>query len=691
MIFSEKVKTLLCAEKFSAPCVYKKFNAKQGEKAVIQIVGLGFFELFVNGKRVGEDYFKPLVTDYSDRDFGKYAYPLNDKTSHSVAYCEYEITDYVKDGDNLLTVLLGNGYYRQKMRLAEGDTSFGNALSCAFAIAVGDKVYYSCGDELCAESFIRSNNLFYGELHDYKHCDLTEFIGKIPKTAEAVKIGEPYSNLFRSECPCDRIIRYIEPTLVSEKDGKKIFDIGENTSGFVVLHPVSEKVSLRYAERLVNGELDFSTAGGDNQIYENTFLNAEKIAEAHAWFSWGCFRYFELEGEADGVKVAVVHSDVKQRFYFESDNSTLNWLFDAYIRTQSANMHCCIPMDCSHRERLGYTGDGQLTAETAMLCFDAQTFYEKWIKDIAECQDVNSGHIQHTAPFFGGGGGPGGWGCAIVNVPYAYYKVCGDDFVLKKYFTNMTKYLDCMDGFSENGLIVKERDGGWCLGDWCAPSDIEISEAFVNTYFYVKSMRQVEEIARIIGEKVNYGERITQSENALIKKYFNENTGDFCDNAQGANAFALLLGLGNERTKRNFIERYERSKHFDTGIFGTDVVSECLVKLERVDLLIEILSQNDFPSFGYMKACGSTTIWEWWKDFASLAHPMKGACVKQLLYGILGVSMEAGEYKISKKLPFIENLRYVKAKWITPTGQVLFDYRYKDGQVIPQVTFSVSE
>lgn len=276
----------------------------------------------------------------------------------------------------------------------------------------------------------------------------------------------------------------------------------------------------------------------------------------------------------------------------------------------------------------------------------------------------------------------------MVNVPYAYYKVYGDNFVLKKYFTNMTKYLDCMDGFSEQGLIVKERAGGWCLGDWCAPSNIEIPEAFVNTYFYIKSMRQVEEIAQIIGEKVNYGDRIKKSEKALTDKYFNEQTGDFCDNMQGANAFALLFGLGNERTKRNFIERYERTKHFDTGIFGTDVVSECLMKLNRVDLFIEILSQNDFPSFGYMKACGSTTIWEYWKDFASLAHPMKGACVKQLLYGVLGISMEVGEYKISKKPPFIENLHYVKAKWITPLGTVVFDYRYENGKTIQRVTLN---
>lgn len=116
---------------------------------------------------------------------------------------------------------------------------------------------------------------------------------------------------------------------------------------------------------------------------------------------------------------------------FECGNETINWLFNAYIRTQLINMHCGVPMDCPHRERLGYTGDGQLTAETAMLFLNGKRFYEKWAADVADCQDVKTGHVQHAAPFFGGGGGPGGWGSAIVEVPYAYYKVYGDKKLIK--------------------------------------------------------------------------------------------------------------------------------------------------------------------------------------------------------------------------------------------------------------------
>lgn len=113
----------------------------------------------------------------------------------------------------------------------------------------------------------------------------------------------------------------------------------------------------------------------------------------------------------------VIHANILQTAEFTCDNPTLNWLFSSCIRSLQGNMHCSVISDCLHRERLGYTGDTQATADTGMLLFDSKELYKKNIQDIAGCQDINSGHIQHTAPFYGGGGGPGGWGCALLQYP----------------------------------------------------------------------------------------------------------------------------------------------------------------------------------------------------------------------------------------------------------------------------------
>ncbi len=662
-----------------APIILKKFNAVKGEKAVINISGLGFYELIINGERVSNDFYKPAVSDYAPRDFSRYTYPLNDVTSHRVYYNAYDITKYLKNGENTLAVMLGKGYFAQKKRLAEGDVSFSENLRCIFEIMLsgGEKIY-SDGSEDVAESFIKSDNLFYGETQDFEGFSFNKF-----KIVTKVKVEEHNEKLIKQRCPSDRIIRKIKPILIGTDGNRKIYDAGEEISGVVALKALSDKVIVRHGEFIENGRINFDTSSGySDQISTDVYLNAQSRERVCPVFNWSAFRYFDIEGETENVEVLVIHSNVNQTATFQCGNKTLEWLFNAYIRTELINMHCGVPMDCPHRERLGYTGDGQLTAETAMLFLDGKSFYEKWAADIADCQDLKTGHIQHTAPFFGGGGGPGGWGCAIVEVPYAYYRVYGDKKLIKKYYKNMLRYLACMKGFCENGLVTKEREGGWCLGDWCTPDDVAIPEPFVNTYYYVKSMRQVMKIAGIIGENADFSIEIAESLAAMDREYFDEESGDYCGGIQGANAFAVLLGLGDERTKENLVRKYEKTKTLDTGMFGTDVLAEALVTLGRTDLLVEILSGDKKPSFGYMKSREATTIWEGWSGYGSMAHPMQGACVKQFLYGILGVSGDDGFKNITVKPEFMDNIGYIKAKLKLGGKVVRLNYTYENGRVI---------
>lgn len=163
----------------------------------------------------------------------------------------------------------------------------------------------------------------------------------------------------------------------------------------------------------------------------------------------------------------VIYTDLETVSDFVCENETVNHLLDAYRRTQLSNTHGCVPSDCPHRERRGYTGDGQITCETVMHVFGAKRMYDKWLRDIADCRNVKNGHIQHTAPFSGGGGGPGGWGGAIVVVPYMYYKMYGDPSAVRNYLYAIKHYLEYMESHCEGMLVTHEEKGGWCLGDWC--------------------------------------------------------------------------------------------------------------------------------------------------------------------------------------------------------------------------------
>lgn len=691
-MFSEYAKWIACDESLRAPLIYKRINLGSFDRAEMKICGLGYYELFINGARVGDEFFKPAFSDYSERDFSSWLYPLHERTSHTVYYNTWQVGDLLHGGENVIAVMLGNGFYRQMTRIAEGKVHFGERLLACFELTArcGDDTvsFYTDGTERATESFIKENNLFFGESQDYSSFDFNDLAAGIAQNeGYAVQtVPAPVASIEEQRCPNDRIERTLRPVLLSKRNGEAIYDATENISGFVTLIPRSASVTVRHAENLnADGELDFFSAGGDGQIQRTEYLSAQG-RRVHPWFSWSAFRYFELTGDADEILVEVVHSDVAIPSSFRCGNVNVQWLYDAFIRTQLNNMHGGVPSDCPHRERLGYTGDGQLCTEAAMLLLDSRAFYEKWIRDIADCQDASTGHVQHTAPFCGGGGGPGGWGGAMVLVPYYFYKTYGDKSVIEKYFTNIERFLDCMKGFCADGLMVREREGGWCLGEWCTPEKLVLPEPFINTYYYVICMRMAQYLASEIDREVDYGAEIDKCLDAIKKNYFDERTGSFLGGAQGADAFALSLGIGDERTEKNFISHYEKTEKFDTGIFGTDIVAQELVKRGRSDILCGILAGEEYPSFGFMRRGGATTLWEEWSGKSSHDHPMFGACAKQIVFGLLGISGDAGYRNVTVDAPYLPKLGYVDAKLALGGGSLTLKIDYSDGVANVAVT-----
>ena len=445
------------------------------------------------------------------------------------------------------------------------------------------------------------------------------------------------------------MIRKLYPILIGEYDGRKIYDCRENIAGRVVLSCLGKKgecITVRHAEELAaDGTLDFESAGGSDQLQQDHYICDGRIQTLHPLFCWHGFRYFETEGSCEVLCAEVIHTDVAVTSSFSCSDPVLNWLYEAYIRTQLDNYHGCIPSDCPHRERLGYTGDGQLTAETAMLLLDAKELYRKWYQDILDSQGAETGHIPHTAPFLGGGGGPGGWGCAVYQVPLAWAKIYGDDSLLVQGYDAILRWFDYMDAHSEKGLVVREEEGGWCLGDWCFPASEEkeqLPEAFINTFYYLHGLQEMMQISEKMNNKlsIRFAEREKNVKNAFLDAYFDPETGDFCEGRAAGNAYGLALGLGDERTKKHLVEKYEALGRFDTGIFGTSMLLEQLFSIGAGDLAVRLLTNDsEAASFAHMKRNGATTLWERWDGRESHNHPMFGACVRLLFTQILGIRM----------------------------------------------------
>lgn len=404
-----------------APLFRRSFwldRTERFQSARLEICGLGYFLFYINGKRISDQELMPAMTNYASVLGCETTYPVwEERSAHRCRYLSFDLLPYLKAGENVLAVRLGNGWYHQTERIAEGKFVFGLPklwFELTLTDADGRQEWIESDRQtLWHPGGLLKNNLFLGEVRDLRKepegwqdpgADLSGW-----KPAQPVHA--PETLLEEQTCPPDRVIRKLYPILIGEHDGRKIYDCRENIAGRVVLSCLGKKgecITVRHAEELAaDGTLDFESAGGSDQLQQDHYICDGRIQTLHPLFCWHGFRYFETEGPCEVLCAEVIHTDVAVTSSFSCSDPVLNWLYEAYIRTQLDNYHGCIPSDCPHRERLGYTGDGQLTAETAMLLLDTKELYRKWYQDILDSQGAETGHIPHTAPFLGGGGGPG--------------------------------------------------------------------------------------------------------------------------------------------------------------------------------------------------------------------------------------------------------------------------------------------
>jgi len=671
--------------KCDTPYIRGEFRLSQEvEAARITICGLGFFELSLNGKRVSDEMFNPVNSEFHSYDERECTKCFGEILGSRIYCVQYDVKEYLTM-ENCIGVLLAPGWYKNEYTGwgtdKIGQMSFGEVKLC-FKLEVaykdGSRQQILSGDWLqWTQSPIVSYSFHKGEVQDYDSVRLEGWntFGFTDGQWNALEVIEaPDTEYYVQDCPADKIIRYITPRLICEKKDCFIYDLGENISGTPILRsrvPGVQTLTVTCGETL-----DAGNSLKEENIHEQTsvFITDGTDRCYGLMMTWYGFRYAAVSKNAEMVSAAVIHTDVAVTSAFQSDVPILNWLYEAYIRTQLDNMHSGIPSDCPHLERLGYTGDGELVCECGMMMLDAKRFYRKWLGDIADCQDTVSGHVQYTAPYYRCGGGPGGWGCAIIEVPYTYYKMYGDTSVLEEFFPRTMKYFGYLDAHSKEDLVVSDQPGLWCLGDWCTPEKIAIPEPFVNTYFYIKSIGRAIEACRILG----YTDQIAALEDrrqhkiqALTARYYDASTGNFAENMQGANAFALDLGLGDERTLQNVVARYENYGMYDTGIFGTDIVTRVLLEKGYGQLAFDLMTSQGKYSFYNWMVNGSTTLPEYWTFKRSQNHPMFGAVVKYLFSYYLGIRNLDTAYKTVEIAPcLVKGMNYAEGYITTENGKI---------------------
>lgn len=646
-----------------APYLLRKIDVPfEVKSAKLTVSVLGFCELYLNGNKITEDLFITPFSQYDKLAPENCSRPdglpqFNDEFGFTVYASEFDVTNHIEPGRNALGVLTAGGWYMSN-KDKYGNFRYYGKTKAAFILTIlgrnGEVLEVTSDDQVkWQESFLTESGVYHEEQDERKEIKDFSLPNYDYSNWHKVELHDAIeAKYYIDYCPRNKIMGTAVPKLINQTESEKIYELPTNFTGYPIIKGKSNAgdiITCRMGEVL---EPDKTL----NEFYcfnQNTVFVSDGRGEHHLRFTWHGFKYFSISttGSLDDLYVdqcALVHADVTNTSEFETDNEILNFIYNAYVRSQLQNYQCGVPTDCPQIERRGYTGDGQLLGELGMLLFDAKKLYHKWLNDIADVQDKKSGYVDYTAPsYYGCSGGPGGWSVAIINAPYQYYKRFNDKEVLEKYYPNMLKFLDYMDYETVDGLIdVVHRQNCRCLGDWSGPEKPFIDEPFVNTCLYVEALYNLVEIAKAIGKDQDvkdFERRINERKAAIDKKYFNKDTGDYLGGKQGANAFALNIGLGDERTVENLNDRYQEMGYFDVGIFGLKLLPKMLFTHGYQDTAFKLYTSKHKISFYSMMMDGATTLYEAWEEPRSRNHPMYGVAVLWLFEYVLGIRQEKGK------------------------------------------------
>lgn len=638
-----------------APLLRKEFNiSKKVIRAVALVTGLGYFELYLNGNKVGDDVLVPNQTNYGRRpSLPMENIPLDDNfREYKVFYMAYEVSDKLVNGSNALGAILGNGFYNPAKYWcgAYGSPRFLLQMHITYEDGTEEMVI-SDGTWKAAKGPILMDMVFYGEHYDAR-LEIPGWCSPGLNDSEWEKCAirkAPEGKLRAHMAYPDKVMEVLDPVKTEKlNEGRYRIDFGQEISGWVHLKNIKgeagRKIEIRYIHQTPSGENSYIMKGSGDESY-------------HARFNWFVFREVEIinwPGEmSDGqVTAEAVYTYVETTGRFECSNKMFEDINRIWWRSQTDNMHGGIASDCPNRERSPYTGDGQVACVTVMHNFDSRAFYNKWIHDIIGASNPETGYVPNGAPWQPGCGGGVAWGAAICIMPWEFWLHYGDKDILDDSYEAMKGYVRYMLTWTDDDGIMfsqaKGKDGKplrWMnLGDWVAPYELP-PDALVHTFYLWRCSDITSKVATIVGQDGDakkYREIAERTKGAFMKRFYDPENGTY--GKYGGNIFALRMGVPEER-KARVIEALKNDiksngGNLDTGIFGTQFFFEVLTENGLHELAYEAMNRRTMPSYGYWLEQGVTTSWEHWDKPGSGNHPMFGGGLVWLYRKLAGMNAD---------------------------------------------------
>ncbi|WP_372968370.1 family 78 glycoside hydrolase catalytic domain [Microbacterium sp.] len=662
--------------------------------ARLYVTGHGVYELEMNGDRVGDDILAPGWTSYS----------------HRLRYQTHDVTDALQAGENVLGAWLADGWYRGHIGFDGGVWDiYGTDVALLAQLEITD----TSGDHHIvplewnwAPSAITAVGLYEGEDFDARlHPEGWSGPGFDAGSWEPAHVLPRASFPARIEAPTAQPVRATEmlrPVSVERMPSGRIrLNFGQNISGVLRISLRAEAghtVRLHHAEVIEDGELGTRPLRAATSV--DAFTAAGTGVETYTpRFTVHGFQYAELENwpgdlEDGDVEAVVVHTGMRRTAWFHSSHDGLNKLHSNVTWSMRDNF-VDLPTDCPQRdERVGWTGDIQVFAPTALRLFAAHGTLTGWLRDLAH-EQADQGHVPQFVPWVECGFPnfpTAAWGDAAVIVPWEMYLNDGDPHILAEQFASMRAWVDLIDELTEHTGLWNT---GFQLGDWLDPTappedpgKSHTDKYLVATAYHVRTARIVADTAELLGhvdDERRYRDIAARATKAFQDEYLSANGRVVSDTVTSV-AVALVFDLFAEagqaaRAGERLLELVGQGGfHISTGFVGTPIICDALVLAGSSDYAYHLLLQEELPSWLYPVSMGATTIWERWDsmlpdgsinpgDMTSFNHYALGAVADFLHRGVAGLASDGPGWRRIRFAPLPGGgLTHASARFDAVTG-----------------------
>ena len=676
-----------------APYFRKIFNLDNlPEKARIYITGLGYFELFINGQKVSDHILDPVKTRY-------------DKT---VKYLTFDISDHLKQGENVVGMVLGTGWYNH---FADAVWRFDSApwrsypeLICQVDLISEDgKIRQIISDETwkTTQGPILFDGIRNGETYDARK-ELTGW-------CESGYDDNNWSDIIVSNGPKGKLssqliepikeMQEIKPVSVKEvMPGVWVFDLGQNIAGYCKLEtagPEGTEISLKHGEKLYpDGTVEQKQIlrflkSGEAQT-DHYILKGEGIEIFKPQFVYHGFQYVEVKGlthppTLETLTGIVIHTSFESAGNFLSSDVILNQIQQNTRWSFIGNYHG-IPTDCPHREKIGWTGDAQLVAEAGLMNYKVYRSYIKWLDDFVNEQQEN-GDLPGVIPSSGWGyeygknpetkhlGYGPQWEGAFIQMTWDLFQYTGDTTILDRFYNPMMKYINFL---YENSTDYTLNFG---IDDHKPVKTKTEGDILASAYLYsfTRIMSKVTETLNKKEDQVYFENLLPKIKDAFNNKYYNDADGTYGNGGQTSQALALYHRLvqkdAEEKVLNNLLEDIKKQNyHFDVGVVGLKYLFNVLSDNGYSETLYKMVTQKDLPGYAYWLEKGANTLWQDWDGAMSHNHIMFGTVSEWFFERLAGIQLDPLS-------PGMQHF-YVKPDVISELKWVTGEHKNRHGKII---------